>query len=140
MSVLPTVTRKADRLYSIEFRPQELDLYSDSVRVEVRWQPMDEEPEVARAEHVVLLVLEITAPRPTDLGGGGEPLRLLKVGWEVDVLATPECRPDDLPRTTDVFRHVLERMVDAANRLAEQAGTGTPFSRAQVTQWLAAWK
>ena len=56
----------ADRLYGIQLRPQELALYGEQVRIDLRYAPVFEDPDEVTATHYKLLVCEISAELPAD--------------------------------------------------------------------------
>ncbi len=126
---MPAPSIVADRLYGIQLRPQELALYGEQVRIDLRYAPVFEDPDEVTATHYKLLVCEISAELPVDDAlrrPAGQRLLLLKCGWELE-LASAECRVGTLPEAPEEMKLLLDRVADTVNELARRARLEAPL-------------
>jgi hypothetical protein len=135
-----TPTIVSDRLYSILMRPQELALYGDKVRFDMRYSPIFEDENEVAERHFKLLILEIEAVPPatrTDIKG---PLVLLKCGWEIELSVAEPTRVGSIPEIPREVALLLERIADTANELARRAGLEAPLGPDVVEKLLAEYR
>lgn len=124
----------ADRLYGISMRPQELALYGERVRCEMRYQPIFDDADEVTATHFKLLVLELSAEVPAgeELGEGGGELQLVKCGWELELRTAEPCRVGTLAELPEELPRALGRVAATVNDLAERAGIDPPLPASVV--------
>ena len=128
----------SDRLYGVSYRPQELALYGEKVRFQLRSAAMFDDPEEITDTHFRLLVLEIHADLPADdeLGRQGGSLQLLKIGWEATLsTATPQ-RVGTVGEVPGEVARLLDRIADTVNDLARRAGLEAPLGPEVITHLL----
>lgn len=130
----------SQRLYGIEFRPQEFDLYADHLTFDLRSAIVADDPSVIAERHWRLCVLEaVAAVPPTDGIAGGTPrrLRVLRCGWELELEPDRPCAGDDLPDDPTGIAAAVERIAETVNLLARRAGfTSDPLGPETVTTLL----
>jgi hypothetical protein len=129
----------ADRLYGINFRPQELALYGESVRFDLRYSPMCDDPAELLDRHWVVAVLEMTAEVPPDaeLGREGGTLELLRCGWELECTTEAKIPAGSLAISLPMVRRLVDRMADTINELAARAGLEAPMGTDVIDRLLA---
>lgn len=132
---MPT-TITADRLYGIEYRPQELALYGERVSFRVRCAAVFEDPAELTTTHYRLMVLEIHSEVPADaeLGRTGGRLQLLKIGWELTLEVATAVQVGTVPESPAEIARLLERIAVTVNDLARRAGLEAPLGPDVVTQ------
>ena len=120
-----------NRLYGISMRPQELALYGESVRFDVRFGPVFDDPQELVTTHYKMLVLEISADAEAnpELGLSARRIELLKCGWEIELETNSECSSADLDGSTEraELQYAMEQVADTVNELARRAGLETPL-------------
>ncbi|HYE07628.1 MAG TPA: hypothetical protein VEL07_19070 [Planctomycetota bacterium] len=133
----------ADRLYALDIRPQELAVYGERVRFDLRYAPIFDDPAEVADRHYKLLVLEILAPLPPadaqrrgGPAGGGE-LALLKIGWELELTTATPCRVGTLTDLAEELPLLLGRVADTVNELARRAKLEAPLGPDLVRQLIA---
>ena len=126
----------ADRLYGIEYRPQELALYGERVSFRVRCAAVFEDPAELTTTHYRLMVLEIHSEVPPDaeLGRAGGRLQLLKIGWELTLEVPTAEQVGSVPESPAEIARLLERIALTVNDLARRAGLEAPLGPDVVTQ------
>jgi len=140
---MPAANIVADRLYGIQLRPQELALYGDKVRIDLRYAPVFEDPDEETATHYKLLVCEISAELPADDAlrrPAGQRLLLLKCGWELEFATDAPCRVGSLPETPAEMKLLLDRVADTVNELARRARLEAPLGPEVVEGLLADYR
>lgn len=128
-----------DRLYGIDFRPQELALHGERVRFDLRCSVIADEMDVPAEQHWKLLVMQVFAPLTEALAKqhGTNELLLLKCGWELELRAEPAVAARALADTAEELRLLLSRIADTVNDLARRAGLEAPLGPALVDSLLA---
>lgn len=128
----------SDRLYGVSYRPQELALYGDNVRFQLRCAPVFDDPAEITDTHFRLMVLEITAALPADaeLGRDAGTLLLLKIGWELTLRVPVPQQVGTLAESVGEASRLLEKIADAVNDLARRAGLEAPLGPEVVTHLL----
>ena len=133
----------ADRLYGIQLRPQELALYGEKVRIDLRYAPVFEDPDEVTATHYKLLVCEISAELPADDAlrrPSGQRLLLLKCGWELELASAGECKVGSLSEAPDEMKLLLDRVADTVNEMARRARLEAPLGPEVVERLLADYR
>jgi hypothetical protein len=133
----------ADRLYGIQLRPQELALYGEQVRIDLRYAPVFEDPEERTATHYKLLVCEISATLPADDAlrrPAGQRLLLLKCGWELELATEGERQVGSLAESPDEMKLLLDRIAETVNDLARRARLEAPLGPEVVERLLADYR
>lgn len=134
----------SDRLYGVSYRPQELALYGDRVRFQVRCAPVFDDPEEVTDTHFRLMVLEITADLPADQADSVESaagdLQVLKIGWELTLRTAIPQQVGTLEEGLGEAARLLERIADAVNDLARRAGLEAPLGPEVVTHLLTTYR
>ncbi len=133
---------EADRLYSLNYRPQELALHGENVRFHLRCAVVYDDPAEITVTHFRLAVLEISADLPADpdLGRAAGPLLLLKIGWEIVVTTPSPQRVGTVPEAPGEAERLLNAMADTVNDLARRAGLDAPLGPEVVTQLLTSYR
>mgnify|MGYP000131121494 CR=1 FL=1 len=140
---MPAPSIVADRLYGIQLRPQELALYGEQVRIDLRYAPVFEDPDEVTATHYKVLVCEISAELPLDDAlrrPAGQRLLLLKCGWELELTSADECRVGTLPEAPDEMKLLLDRVADTVNDLARRARLEAPLGPEVIERLLADYR
>lgn len=129
---VPRIT--GDRLYGISIRPQELAVYGEQVRFELRYAPIFDREDEALSEHFKLMVLEVSCEVPPDdeLALPSRQLELVKCGWELSLETDRPWPSNDLPLIEGEIRYVLDRIADTVNELARRGGLEIPMGREVV--------
>lgn len=120
----------SDVLYGIELRPQELLLYGDEIPFQLRYAPIFEDPAAEVRDHYKLLVLECVKTLPPDVAVGrthGVELRLMKVGWQLQVATETPVRCDSIGESAAEVPFLLQRVAETVNQLATRAGVDVPM-------------
>lgn len=133
--MLPVIA--ADRLYSINLRPQELDLYGDALTFALRYAPMIDDPTEQHTTHFKLLVLDITAkisPEDRSAFGGHESLQVAKCGWEVELTTADPAITATLVELPEELPLLLNHIANAINDLARRARIPEPLGTDVITQ------
>lgn len=137
----------SDRLYGVEYRPQELALYGEQVRFRLRCAPVFDDPAELTDTHFRLMVLEITAQVPTDLtdsaqtsGAPTNELQLLKIGWELTLRTATAQQVGTLVEGIGEAARLLDRIAEAVNDLARRAGLDAPLGPEVVTHLLTTYR
>lgn len=123
----PTIT--GDRLYGVSLRPQELALYRERAEIALRYRAIYDDPTALATEHFKLLVVEVSAQLSSedDLAQEvGSRLELLKCGWELSLTTATPQRVDALPELPEELPHLLGRIAETVNALAERAHLEEP--------------
>jgi hypothetical protein len=126
-----------DVLYGIELRPQELLLYGDEIPFQLRYAPIFEDPAAVVREHYKLLVLECIKTLPPDLAVGrtqAMELRLMKVGWQLQVTTAEAIRCDAIGESPGEVPFLLARIAETVNGLAQKAGVDAPMPEGVVAR------
>jgi len=143
MSASTTTPRiVGDRLYGINMRAQELALYGERVRFQLRYSPIFDEPVEAQTQHFKLLVLEIDCELDADdeLGRQGRRLELLKCGWELELSSAEPLRADELGEDAGELPLLLGRIADTVNELARRAGLEAPLGPDVVDELIRSYR
>ncbi len=133
----------ADRLYALDIRPQELAVYGQRVRFDLRYAPIFDDPAEVADRHYKLLVLEILAPLSADDArqrGGQRELALLKVGWELELTTAAPCRVGTLAELEEEVPLLLGRVADTINELARRAKLEAPLGPDLVRQLISDYR
>ncbi len=133
----------ADRLYALDIRPQELAVYGERVRFDLRYAPIFDDPAEIAERHYKLLVLEILAPLSADDAkqrGGQRELALLKIGWELELTTAAPCRVGTLVDLDEELPLLLGRVADTINELARRAKLEAPLGPDLVRQLIADYR
>lgn len=137
---MPDTTIASDRLYGIEFRPQEFDLYADALRFDLRSALMADDEAAVADRHWRLTILEAVAEIPAEDGlsaGKARTLRVLRCGWEVELVPAVPCAARDVGDDTAATALAVDRIAAVVNDLAQRAGfTGVPLGPEAVTTLL----
>ena len=128
-STPPVPRLVGDRLYGISLRPQELALFGESVRFDLRYTPVVDDLEQPLTEHFKLLVLELSCELPADaeIKTANGRLELGRCGWELELATDRPWPTASLPAVEGELRHLLDRVADTINELARRAGLEVPM-------------
>lgn len=130
----PTPRMTSDRLYGVSIRPQELAVYGENVRFDLRYAPIYDDADEAVTEHFKLMVLEVSCEVPPDdeLRLPARRLELVKCGWELSLETDRPWPSAKLPTLEGEVRHVLDRIADTVNELARRGGLEIPMGEEVV--------
>ena len=129
------IIASADRLYGIDFLPQELALHGGKVDFTLRYSPIYDDPAQTATEHFSVLVLEVLATVP----GEADTVvrrRLLRCGWEFEQTTATAIPVGTLPEQREDVRRLLEKIASTVNDLAGRAGLPSPMTDEIVTTLL----
>ncbi len=123
---MTAIIASADRLYGIDFLPQELALHGGKVDFTLRYSPIFEDPAEVTTSHFTVLVLEVTATVPGESGTTVR-RRLLRCGWELEQTSAHPIPVGSLPERPEEVRLLLEKIAVTVNDLAARAGLPAPL-------------
>jgi len=132
---MTAITASVDRLYGIDFLPQELALHGGQVDFTLRYSPIFEDPGEITVSHFTVLVLEVTATVPGDQGTTVR-RRLLRCGWELEQTTAQPIPVGTLPERPEEVRQLLEKIAATVNDLALRAGLPVPLRDEVITSLL----
>jgi len=131
-----------DRLYSVQFRPQELALYGEKVEFSLRYGVVADDPKEPATEHFRLLVLHVTCELPEGhemLPQGGQ-LELLKCGWELHLETAEPTSAEALEEGAGEVPRLLARVAETVNELAARGGLEAPLGTDVQDRLIAAYR
>ncbi len=132
---MTVIAASTDRLYGIDFLPQELALHGGKVDFTLRYSPIFDDPAEVATTHFAVLVLEVTATVPGE-NGTTVRRRLLRCGWELEQTTAEPCAVEAIPEDPAVVRRLLEKIADTVNDLAVRAGLPGPLTAEVLTTLL----